>query len=78
MLIYATTDGHMDIVRYLVEELKVNVNEVSTNGESPLHRACYFNRLEIAQYLIDHGANIEHRSKQDVTPYLIAIMRVKP
>lgn len=72
MLIFAATQGHYDIVKYLVDH-GADVNEIAQNGESPLIRACYFNRPQIAEYLIKHHANLEHRSLLDVTPLLAAI-----
>ncbi|CDW81355.1 ankyrin repeat [Stylonychia lemnae] len=77
MLMFAASEGHLDIIKYLVEE-GANVNERSNNGETPLIRACYFNRLDIAQYLISAKANIEHVTTTDLTPLQVAIMRNKP
>eukprot|EP00347_Sterkiella_histriomuscorum_P020393 403337975 len=77
MLIFAATEGHYDMVKYLVEQ-GANVNEESQNGETPLLRACYFNRPDVVKYLLQNKANIEHRSMQDLTPLLTAIMRNKP
>lgn len=40
-------------------------------------RACYFNKTETAEILIKHGADLEHRSQQDMTPLITAIFRGK-
>ena len=54
----------MHIVQYLLEEIKVDIDEQASQGESALHRACYRNRKEIAKYLVmKHNANTELREK---------------
>lgn len=67
----------LDLVKWLVEEKGKDVNEANTmdvelddlhvdeNNMTPLHRA---GSLEIAQYLIDKGANVNARNKSGHTP----------
>lgn len=49
----------MDSVRYLVEDLHVNVNHVNKNGENALHGAAYRGLASVAQYLIQRGIALE-------------------
>jgi ankyrin repeat protein len=42
-----------------------------------LHRACYFNRLEIVKSLVKHGAYLELRSGEGLTPLQTAVSRGK-
>jgi ankyrin repeat protein len=42
-----------------------------------LHRACYFNRLDIVKVLINAGAKLEHKSMQRITPLQTAVSRNK-
>ena len=49
----------MDIVKFLIEEVKVDVNQMTSSGETALHRAAYRNRFEYLQLLIKNGADIE-------------------
>ena len=59
MLLSAVDYGYMDIVKFLVEEVKVNVNQMTNGGETALHRAAYRKRFEFLMYLIKNGADIE-------------------
>ena len=64
MLLAAVDQGYEHIVKFLVEDLKVDVNFQSSSGESALHRACYRNRYTIAKYLVEEaGANMELQLK---------------
>ncbi len=42
-----------------------------------MHRACYFNRLDIVKVLIKNGASLEHRSGEGLTPLHTAVSRNK-
>ena len=70
MLTFAASQGHADIASFLLSfgadpNMKTNIN---FDYEMPLHRACYFNRIEIVKLLIDHNADIEARTRNKVTP----------
>ena len=54
----AVAVGHFDIVKLLIEEGNANVNHLSVTRSSPLRAASYIGRLDIARYLIAHGADI--------------------
>ena len=62
----ATHYGYLAIVKWLVDEVKDDVNVHSTqNGESPLHNACQLNRIDIVRYLVEErGAKLDQREKQ--------------
>lgn len=53
---YATREGHLSVVKYLVE-MGSDVNQL-THGESrsPLYLACYNSDYEVAKYLLENGA----------------------
>lgn len=50
-LMYAAQDGHMAIVRYLVEQGAVN--------DTPLILAAMMNHMNVVQYLVENGADLE-------------------
>ncbi|OMO78390.1 hypothetical protein CCACVL1_14412 [Corchorus capsularis] len=55
---FAATAGRMEICKYLVEELKLNVDDfLDDKGHTPLHSAIIEDRYDVAVYLLDHGAN---------------------
>ena len=67
----------MEIVRFLVEEVKVDVNQITSSGETALHRACYRNRTEFVKFLLSKGADIEAcHPKLNIrhTPFIRACM----
>lgn len=54
----AVAVGHFGIVKILVEEGHANVNHLSVTRSSPLRAASYIGHLDIARYLITHGADV--------------------
>ena len=63
MLLMATDLGYFEIVKWLVDVVKVDPNQqASGSGLSALHNGCYRNRTEIVKYLIEEKqANLELR-----------------
>lgn len=63
MLLMATDLGYIEIVKWLCDEVKVDVNQqASGSGLSALHNGCYRNRTEIVKYLVEEKkANLELR-----------------
>ena len=55
-LLYAAREGHMDAVRALVET-GVVVNQVNGDKLSPMVTAIMNGHLDLAKYLLDHGAD---------------------
>jgi len=47
--------------RFLLEEMKVDVNEQAKNGETALIRAVHFNDIEMVKILLYYGASPEFR-----------------
>jgi hypothetical protein len=69
----AANNGTVDDVKYFIEEKGVNVNTRKNensihNGETALHVAAYYGKVEIVKYLISKGANVNARSDVGVTP----------
>lgn len=56
-LIEAAANGHLDVVRLLVEN-GADVNLKGEAWEGPLHFAAERGHVEIVQFLLDHGADI--------------------
>jgi ankyrin repeat protein len=59
MLNSATYYDHINIVKFLVEEVKVDIDQTLKNGETALLRGCHFNRINIVKYLLENGASPE-------------------
>ena len=66
---WASAFGHLDIVRYLVEEVNCGTECKSRNGNTPLHHAATRGGLEIVKYLInERGCDPMCRGKNGWTP----------
>lgn len=60
MLAAAIHDGNLEMVRYFVEDLDLNLKHDSA-AEPPVYAAAWANQPEILRYLISHGAHIDER-----------------
>ena len=66
-LIIASSAGHLDIVRMLVER-GARVNEVTAEGRSALLYAASKGRDSIVQFLLEKGADVNKADKLGATP----------
>ncbi|WP_264376206.1 ankyrin repeat domain-containing protein [Wolbachia endosymbiont (group B) of Idaea aversata] len=66
----AASNGKLDIVKYFIDEEKVDVNVKDNNDDTPLHLATGY--LDVVKYLISKGANINAKCKAGKTPLDIA------
>jgi ankyrin repeat protein len=63
----STALGKLDRIEELVKAIPESVNAVSTDGFTPLGYAAYFGHLEAARMLLEHGANPNVVSKNDLS-----------
>ena len=66
--------GHLNILRYLVEEKGVPVDQKDLTEKTPLHYACENDHISIVQYLIEKGANVNSQDQNKSTPLMNAII----
>ncbi|XP_048552737.1 protein TANC2-like [Triticum urartu] len=64
----AANRGRMEVCRYLVEELQVDVNAVDKGGRTPLFFAISCKGVGIAKYLLDHGADPNKSCHNGLSP----------
>jgi ankyrin repeat protein len=57
-------DQWMDAVKYLVEDLKMDVNAADNQGYTPVMGAAWRGNNNLIQYLVDHGAKLDARNKR--------------
>ena len=60
--------GHIDAVKFLVDECHLKVNVQDFSGDTPLHDAVRFGHKEIAQFLIAKGADLSKKNQKGQTP----------
>ncbi|KAM0874934.1 hypothetical protein ACQ4PT_037122 [Festuca glaucescens] len=53
----AAAAGRVEVCRYIVEDLRLDVNQPNFKGETPLFYSAFFGGAAAARYLIDHGAD---------------------
>tara|TARA_B100001094_G_C18110541_1_gene760886 strand:- start:44 stop:1363 length:1320 start_codon:yes stop_codon:yes gene_type:complete len=66
---------NINIIKYLIEVIGVDVNKENRYGNSPLYIACLLNKSEAVDILIDNGADINKRNQTGYNPLKIAFMR---
>ncbi|KAI8777545.1 protein fem-1 C [Biomphalaria glabrata] len=75
-LIMAGRNGHLDVVKYLVEHCKAEIEQVGSvtfdgetiEGAPPLWCAAAAGHLNIVKYLVEHGANVNKTTFTNSTP----------
>ena len=69
-LMIASIQGDLPVVKLLVKQKSAMVDHI---GWTPLHYACTKGHLEVAQYLIASGANVNSESLNGTTPLMMAV-----
>ena len=64
-LLEAARSGELDVVRAIVEKHPhfVNCRDLDGRQSTPLHFAAGYNRIEVVEYLLDHGADVHAKDK---------------
>lgn len=64
----AVQKGTVDDVKYFIKEEGVDVDVKGKNDDTPLKTASWYGRVEIIEFLISSGANVNAKNKFGVTP----------
>jgi len=60
----AVVFGDIEIIKYLIEELKMDINTTKRkSGMTPFMQACCYGKLDLISYIKDCGADMEARDK---------------
>ncbi len=71
MLMVATRNGHLNIVKFLVNT-GANIEESDNYDQTSLSHAAYAGNLSVVEFLVAGGANIEVQNDAKFTPLLEA------
>ncbi len=69
----ACEDGNLDQVTNFIENIRVDIDVVDRNGNTPLIIASYASQYEIVRYLIEQGGNINVSNNREYTALAGAI-----
>ena len=72
-LLWAVKNGDMENIVKAVESIGFDINADISSGRAPLHFASDYGQLNVCEYLVTHGANVELVDKHGITPLLAAI-----
>lgn len=76
-LYWASKSGQKSVVEYLLQKgAKCNIAK-TTDGHTPLHAAVFYNKPEVADVLLKHGANPYQEDRFGVTPFRLSAMSKK-
>ena len=64
----AAFQGHLEVVRFLVEPGANKNQGRRDDGAAPLHVAAHRDRLEIVRFLVESGANKDEGTDNGSTP----------
>jgi len=59
--------GHIDTVKFLVNDLKLDVNTVDNEGDSALHDAVRFGHEAVVKFLLSVNADVSIKNKNQMT-----------
>ena len=71
-LIHAIKKDDIESIRSMLQECTVNINDIDEKQWSPLHHACRHKTSDIAELLIDYGADMNACNDKGSTPLHIA------
>ncbi|MCL7035158.1 hypothetical protein MKW94_008251, partial [Papaver nudicaule] len=72
---YAAIGGSMNVLKYLLEEMKVDIDVKDGSGQTPLSCAAREGRLAAVEYLIQMGANPEITDDSNASPLHAAAVK---
>ncbi|XP_037070692.1 myotrophin-like [Pollicipes pollicipes] len=71
-LVWGIKNGDLEQVKELVESKNVDVNQ-AIDGRSPIHYAADYGQLEVLEYLLNRGADLNVTDKHGISVILAAI-----
>ncbi|CAI5637559.1 ankyrin repeat domain-containing protein 16 isoform X1 [Oreochromis niloticus] len=75
LLHYAARHGHLDIVKYLIKGVGLDVEVYNNDYKRPLHEAASMSHKDCVSYMLQEGAKVDSLKKADWTPLMMACTR---
>lgn len=72
-ILWATDEGKSDLVESILMRDITTKDSRDEDGYTPLHRAAYSNKVDIAKILLQYGANVNARTEYEWTPLHSAV-----
>ncbi|XP_028670075.1 ankyrin repeat domain-containing protein 16 [Erpetoichthys calabaricus] len=72
LLHYASRSGHLDMLRFFVEQIGFDTELVNRDYKRALHEAASMGHVDCVRYLTARGAKIDSLKKADWTPLMMA------
>ncbi|XP_047074829.1 ankyrin repeat and SOCS box protein 13-like [Lolium rigidum] len=67
-LLVAVRNGHLELCRYLVQGLRVDVDAADNKGRTTLFYAAHSEHAAVVKYLLDHGADPDKADEGGISP----------
>ncbi|KAK1613108.1 hypothetical protein QYE76_036781 [Lolium multiflorum] len=67
-LLVAVRNGHLEVCRYLVQGLRVDVNAADIKGRTTMFYAAHSEHAAVVKYLLDHGADPDKADEGGISP----------
>lgn len=68
-LMAAAAMGHVEVVKMLVRQEGIKLDQTNSRGDSALHLATTFNNPDVVACLLDAGADVNLEIQKPVTPH---------
>ncbi|NWX13431.1 ANR16 protein, partial [Aegotheles bennettii] len=72
LLHHAARSGHRDVLAFLVETLRMDIEVFNRDYKRPLHEAASMGHGDCVSYLLERGASVDCLKKADWTPLMMA------
>lgn len=65
LLHYAARHGHLDVMKFLIQQLGADVEVFNNDYKRPLHEAASMGHEECVDFLLQEGANVDSLKRAD-------------
>jgi ankyrin repeat protein len=72
--VIAAKNGQQNVVEFLIEKLKAEVNPCALFSDSALKEAVFYNHDKLVDYLLKQGADVNYQDRYKLTPLMHAVI----